>query len=81
MTTVTFEEPIAAPAKVSRVRALPKRALIVAGAAIVLAALGVWWIALPASSVSTDDAYLKADSTIVAPKVHGLVSAILVRDN
>ncbi|HXC57243.1 MAG TPA: HlyD family secretion protein [Rhizomicrobium sp.] len=81
MTTATFEPPLATPTLLGRVRALPKRAAIVAGAAIILAAVGAWWIALPASSVTTDDAYLKADSTIVAPKVHGLVAAILVRDN
>jgi membrane fusion protein (multidrug efflux system) len=81
MTTATFEGTITAPAALKPTRALPKRALIVAGAAIVLAALGAWWIATPASSVSTDDAYLKADSTIVAPKVHGLVAQVLVHDN
>ena len=81
MTTTTFEAPVAAPTMLGRVRALPKRAFIVAAAAIVLALAGVWWIALPASSVSTDDAYFKADSTIVSPKIHGLVAAILVREN
>jgi membrane fusion protein (multidrug efflux system) len=82
MSTTTFDGTLAdsAPVK-SRLRALPKRALLIAGAAIVLALAGAWWIALPPSSVSTDDAYLKADSTIVAPKVHGLVAAVLVRDN
>ncbi len=42
---------------------------------------GAAWIAMPASSVSTDDAYVKADSTIIAPKVQGLIAQILVRDN
>jgi membrane fusion protein (multidrug efflux system) len=31
--------------------------------------------------VSTDDAYVKADSTTVAPKVAGYLSAVLVEDN
>ncbi|MBV8535750.1 MAG: HlyD family secretion protein [Alphaproteobacteria bacterium] len=31
--------------------------------------------------VSTDDAYVKADSTIIAPKVSGYVSEVLVADN
>ncbi|MEI9992161.1 MAG: HlyD family secretion protein [Rhizomicrobium sp.] len=79
MSTAAFEETVVAPK--TRLRAIPRRALIVAGAAIVLALAGAWWIALPASSVTTDDAYLKADSTLIAPKVHGLVAAILVRDN
>ncbi|WP_163364827.1 biotin/lipoyl-binding protein, partial [Escherichia coli] len=30
---------------------------------------------------STDDAYVKADSTIVAPKVSGYVREVLVADN
>jgi len=36
---------------------------------------------MPASSEKTDDAYVAADATTVAPKVRGLVSAVLVRDN
>jgi membrane fusion protein (multidrug efflux system) len=79
MTTAAFEETV--PTIRGRLRTLPRRPLFVAGAALVLALAGAWWIALPPSSVSTDDAYLKADSTIVAPKVQGLVAAILVRDN
>lgn len=81
MTTTTYEGPLVRPTLAGRLRGLPRRALLVAGAAIVLALAGVWWIASPATAVSTDDAYLKADSTIIAPKIHGLVSAILVRDN
>jgi membrane fusion protein (multidrug efflux system) len=77
MTAIPIEDlPRRAPSFAERLRALPKRALIVAA---ILG--GVGWIALPASSVSTDDAYVKADSTIVAPKVQGLIAQILVRDN
>jgi membrane fusion protein (multidrug efflux system) len=54
---------------------------VVAGAAVLAIAGGAVWIAMPASSMSTDDAYVKADSTIIAPKVHGLIAEILVRDN
>jgi len=79
MTATAFEETVVAPPV--KTRGIPRRALIVAGIAVVLALAGAWWIALPASSVTTDDAYLKADSTLIAPKVHGLVAAILVRDN
>lgn len=70
-----------APGKLERLRALPRRAFIVAGAAAAAIILGGAWIASPASSVSTDDAYVKADNTIIAPKVSGLVSQILVREN
>src|SRR6187551_2025127 len=31
--------------------------------------------------VSTDDAYVKADNTTIAPKVSGYLSAVLVEDN
>jgi len=79
--TTTIDDSLIGSDIRGRIGALPRRALIVASVAIVLALAGVWWIALPASSASTDDAYLKADSTIIAPKVHGLVSQILVHDN
>ena len=80
-TTTAFEAPLAPPTLMGRLRGLPRRAFIVAGAAILLGLAGAWWIALPPSSVTTDDAYFKADSALIAPKVHGLVAAILVRDN
>jgi len=81
--TTTFEsaEVPAAGSRFHRLRAAPKRALVVGLGAVALALTGAWWIALPASSVSTDDAYVKADSTIIAPKVHGLIAEVLVRDN
>jgi membrane fusion protein (multidrug efflux system) len=79
--STTFDTTELAPARTSRLRSLPRRPLFVGVAAVVLALAGAVWIALPASSVSTDDAYVKADSTIVSPKVHGLISQVLVRDN
>jgi membrane fusion protein (multidrug efflux system) len=68
-------------APLDRVKRPPRRALLVGGAAAVAILVGAWWIASPPSSVSTDDAYVKADSTIVAPKVQGLIADVLVRDN
>lgn len=65
----------------ARLAALPRRAIIVAASALTAIALGATWIAMPASSVSTDDAYVKADSTIVAPKARGLIAAVLVQEN
>jgi membrane fusion protein (multidrug efflux system) len=82
MTTATFD--VGAPegaAVALRLRRLPIRALVVAGGAALAIATGATWIAWPAQAVSTDDAYLKADSTIVAPKVQGLIARVLVRDN
>jgi membrane fusion protein, multidrug efflux system len=81
--TATFEADVvpARPTLASRLPALPRRALIVGGLAVALAIAGAIWIAWPAASVSTDDAYVKADSTIIAPKVSGLIAHVLVRDN
>lgn len=58
-----------------------KRTLLVSGFALVAAAGGALWITARPSSESTDDAYIAADATTVAPKVRGLVGAVLVRDN
>src|SRR6266446_2219345 len=81
MTVATFEsvrQPALAP---SWLRRIPFRALAVAGIAAAAMLAGAAWVMAPASSISTDDAYVKADSTIVAPRVQGLISEILVRDN
>jgi len=58
----------------------PRTALAVAAAAI-LAVGGVAFIVAPKGTVTTDAAYVEADRSIAAPKVRGLVSAILVRHN
>ena len=82
MTTATFDATAPDGAAVAvRFRRLPIRALVVAGGALFAIATGAAWIAWPAHAVSTDDAYVKADSTIVAPKVQGLIARVLVRDN
>jgi len=58
-----------------------RKALIAVLVAIALGAGGAFYIAVPKSSVSTDNAYVQADSSIVAPKVRGLVAEVLVRHN
>ncbi len=58
-----------------------RRAVIVAGVAVLVALGGVAFILAPASSESTDDAYVGANATTVAPKIRGLVAEVLVRDN
>jgi membrane fusion protein (multidrug efflux system) len=55
--------------------------LIDVGLAVAIAAGGVAVILAPVSSETTDDAYVGADATTVAPKVRGLVAEVLVRDN
>ena len=58
-----------------------RRVLIVLAVAAVLAVGGVTWLRAPPGAVSTDNAYLKADRTAVAPRVKGLVAEVLVADN
>ena len=65
----------------TRRRTVPRRALLVLGAALVAAASGTTWILAAKPVVSTDDAYLRADVSTVAPKIRGLVSDVLVQDN
>ena len=71
--------PIAAPMR--RAPRVSRRSFVVGALAIVVAAAGVFVIVMPKGSASTDDAYVHADSTTVAPKIRGLIEAILVRDN
>ena len=68
-------------ARVRRFKLPSGRTLTVAVLALAVAAAGALWIAAPASSESTDDAYVAADATSVAPKVRGLVAQVLVADN
>jgi len=58
----------------------PRTALAV-GAAVVAAGVGAALIAMPKSAVSTEAAYVEADSSTVAPRVRGLVAEVLVADN
>lgn len=81
MSATTFDTALARPSVGERLSNLPKRALVVAGVAVAAGLIGAGWIAWPASSVSTDDAYVKADSTIIAPKVQGLIARVFVHDN
>lgn len=60
----------------------PSRRTLIAGLVFLLvAAAGIFWILTPSANETTDDAYLAADASEVAPRVSGLVSQVLVRDN
>ncbi|MDB5457943.1 MAG: efflux transporter, family, subunit [Caulobacter sp.] len=73
--------PVSGPAAAAPRRAVSPRALLAVGAAVVVAAVGGGLILMPKATVSTDAAYVEADSSTVAPKVRGLVSEVLVRHN
>jgi membrane fusion protein (multidrug efflux system) len=64
---------------------VPWKGVLLAGAAlIVVAAAGNYgWHYWTAGrfEVSTDDAYVKADTTVVAPKISGYLREVLVTDN
>jgi membrane fusion protein (multidrug efflux system) len=62
-------------------RRLPPRGVLVLGLALAAGAGGYAWLhAAPASAV-TDNAYVKTDMTVVAPRVRGHVAEVLVADN
>jgi membrane fusion protein, multidrug efflux system len=58
-----------------------RRGLVAVAIAALLAAGGTLFIILPKSAESTDNAYIQADSSVVAPKVRGLVAEVLVHHN
>jgi membrane fusion protein (multidrug efflux system) len=80
MNALTVDPIVAAPAAPSPARRIP-RALLAGGAALLLAAAGVAWIVSPASSESTDNAYLRADSTVISSRIGGQIAEMLVHDN
>jgi len=61
-------------------RRLPK-VVVAVGAALLIGAGGTVWIRTPGKSESTDNAYLRADSTTVSARTSGTVVALLVREN
>jgi membrane fusion protein (multidrug efflux system) len=71
----------ATPVKTKKPPFASRKAMLAVGAAVVLAAGGAAWIAAPKASESTDAAYLQADSSVVAPKVRGLIAEVMVQHN
>src|SRR6516165_11812197 len=61
------------------------RRLLMAGTAVAVLAASSWYaweyITVGRFLVSTDDAYVKADTTTIAPKVSGYLREVLVGDN
>lgn len=64
-------------------QALRRTAMAFAGALAVAAtaAFGHYYLTTGRYLETTDDAYVKADSTIIAPKVSGYIGEVLVSDN
>ncbi len=57
------------------------RALIILGIAVLVAAIGIGLILVAKPSVSTDNAYLKTDMTVVSPRIRGQIMSVLIKDN
>jgi membrane fusion protein (multidrug efflux system) len=78
-------EPAVAPAAETPARKRGGRSLLIGVAAIAIIAAAAYYghnyWTVGRFEVSTDDAYVKADSTTVAPKVSGYLSEVLVSDN
>lgn len=75
--TTAVEE--SAPATTSKKR-FP-RALLVAGMATAVAVGGVIWLTASPDAETTDNAYVTADTTTIAPRIRGFVAKVMVRDN
>ena len=73
-----------APPKPGTAKRRWRRALLAGAGVLALAAGGQfareYWM-VGRFEVSTDDAYVQADNTTIAPKVSGYLSAVLVDDN
>lgn len=63
--------------------ALRRAVLVLAGLLSIAgaAAFGYYYLTIGRYLESTNDAYVKADSTIIAPKVSGYIAEVLVADN
>jgi len=87
---VSATEAIAAPlpgvtAAPTIARKLNFRKMLLTGAALAVLAGATWYgwdyWTVGQYLVSTDDAYVKADNTTIAPKVSGYLQQVLVGDN
>jgi membrane fusion protein (multidrug efflux system) len=76
---------VAAAPQLLAVKKLNLRKLLLTGAAIAALASAAWYgwdyWTVGQYLVSTDDAYVRADSTTIAPKVTGYLQQVLVKDN
>lgn len=60
---------------------ISRKAIASVSLAVLAAVAGALWIAAPKASETTEAAYVQADSSVVAPRVKGLVDQVLVAHN
>ena len=84
-TSFSTDQPVSLAPRGLAAAKLHLRKLLFAGAAIAVLAGAAWYgwdyWTVGQYLVSTDDAYVKADSTTIAPKVTGYLNQVLVKDN
>jgi len=84
MSTLAYADEQKAKTSLRPSRQAIKRAALVLAAALGVAAaadFGHYYLTTGRYLETTDDAYVKADSTIIAPKVSGYIGEVLVADN
>jgi len=81
MNAITLDPLLTATEPVKRKRKLPPRGVLVLGAALVVGGAGYGYIHAAKGAATTDNAYVKTDVTVVAPRVRGHVTEVLVADN
>ncbi|MEK7954418.1 HlyD family secretion protein [Luteolibacter sp. Y139] len=72
------------PAPATRRRFTPKRALLIAAAAVTLVGVSKWthdWWRVGRFMEDTDDAYVGGDVIVIAPEVAGFIQRVAVEDN
>ncbi|MGX7002820.1 HlyD family secretion protein [Caballeronia sp. KNU42] len=69
------------PAERTQARRIPWMRLAVGAVMLVLAAAAGYWFFVLRFEQSTDDAYVGGNVTVMAPKVNGFITDILVQDN
>ncbi|MEW6340855.1 MAG: HlyD family secretion protein [Paraburkholderia sp.] len=80
-TTPSTLAPPSAAGLAQPARRTPWMLLAVIAVLVVLAAAVSYWLLVGRFVESTDDAYVGGDVTVMAPKVNGFVTDVLVRDN
>src|SRR5256714_15672515 len=84
MSTLSYTSEQKAKAGLRPSRQAIKHAALALAAALGVAAaadFGHYYLTIGRYLETTDDAYVKADSTIISPKVSGYISQVLVGDN
>ncbi|WP_205988367.1 HlyD family secretion protein [Paraburkholderia sp. Ac-20336] len=80
-TTPSTVAPPSALQPARQVRRIPWMLLAVLTVIVVLALAASYWFFVGRLVETTDDAYVGGDVTVMAPKVNGFVTDVLVRDN